>query len=154
MKIISKHISYKEATNSFTAKRKGVNNEPNYEVLLNMQNISSNVFEKVRANFGVPIKINSFYRSPELNRLIGGSATSQHCKGQAMDLDDTYQGLTNKEIFNYIKDNLSFDQLIWEFGTDNNPDWVHVSYVSESKNRKQILKAVRKNGKVRYEQFS
>lgn len=154
MKRISKHISYKEATNSFTAKRKGVNNEPNYEVLLNMQNIADNVFEKVRANFGVPIKINSFYRSPELNRLIGGSATSQHCKGQAIDLDDTYEGLTNKEIFNYIKDNLSFDQLIWEFGTDNNPNWVHVSYVSESKNRKQILKAVRKNGKVRYEQFS
>ena len=154
MKRISKHISYKEATNSFTAKRKGVNNEPNYEVLLNMQNIADNVFEKVRANFGVPIKINSFYRSPELNRLIGGSATSQHCKGQAIDLDDTYEGLTNKEIFNYIKDNLSFDQLIWEFGTDNNPNWIHVSYVSESKNRKQILKAVRKNGKVRYEQFS
>ena len=77
---------------------------------------------------GGPIKINSFFRSIELNEAIGGSSTSQHCEGRAMDIDDTYGCKTNSEMFNYIKDNLDFDQLIWEFGDDEEPNWIHVSW--------------------------
>ena len=101
-------------------------------------------------------KDNSFYRSPALNEAIGGASdkssgqTSQHCKGQAIDIDDIYGYKTNKEMFNYIKENLDFDQLIYEFGTDDNPSWVHFSYVSEDKNRNRILRAVRDDGKTKY----
>jgi hypothetical protein len=85
-----------------------------------------------------------------LNKAIKGAATSQHCSGEAMDIDMDGTSITNAQIFNYIKDNLVFDQLIWEFGTDKNPDWVHVSYESTGKQRKQILKAIKKNGKTSY----
>ena len=80
----------------------------------------------------------------------GGSATSQHCKGQAMDIDDTFGRATNAEMFIWIKHHLDFDQMIWEFGDDNNPDWVHISYVSKEKNRNRCLKAYRENGKTKY----
>jgi len=90
------------------------------------------------------------YRSPELNKAVGGSMTSQHCKGQAMDIDDKYGHATNAEMFEFIRDNLSFDQMIWEFGNSENPDWVHVSYVSEEKNRNKMLKAYKNNGKTAY----
>ena len=96
------------------------------------------------------IKINSFYRGPELNKAIGGSAKSQHCNGQAMDIDDTYGKMSNATMYNWIKENLDYDQMIWEFGTENNPDWVHVSYVSEEKNRNRCLKAYREDGKTKY----
>ena len=103
-------------------------------------------------NEGGPIKINSFFRSVELNKAIGGSSKSQHCEGRAIDIDDTYGHKTNAEMYNYIKNNLDFDQLIWEFGTDNNPDWVHVSYVSPDSNRNRCLKAYRdSNNKTKYE---
>ena len=90
--------------------------------------------------------LNSFYRGEKLNKAIGGSKSSQHCSGQAMDIDDTYSYMTNAEMHSYIRKNLSFDQLIWEFGTDDNPNWVHVSYVSEEANRKRCLKAYRSPG--------
>ncbi len=99
---------------------------------------------------GGPIKINSFFRSAELNKAIGGSSKSQHCQGRAIDLDDVYGHKTNAEMFNYIKNNLDFDQLIWEFGNDENPNWVHVSYVSEDGNRRRCLKAEKVNGKTTY----
>ena len=100
---------------------------------------------------GGPIKINSFYRGPELNKAIGGSSKSQHCKGQAIDIDDTYGHATNAEMYHWIKDNLNFDQMIWEFGDDNNPAWVHVSYVNDSDNRNRCLKAYRdNNNKTKY----
>ena len=147
---ISKHISYKEATQSQTAVRKGINNEPDAYQLQNMQVLAEKVFEPLREHFGVPIAINSFFRSQKLNKAIGGAAGSQHTQGRAIDIDDTLGGVSNKQMFEYIKANLDFDQLIWEFGNDNNPDWVHVSYVSPSENRNRVLRASKKNGKTVY----
>ena len=148
--MISKHISYKEGTYSITAIRKGIDNTPNNDQLLKMVSVAEEVFEPLRAYVGGPIKINSFFRCPELNTAIGGSSKSQHCKGQAIDIDDTYGRMTNAEMYNFIKDNLEFDQIIWEFGDDDNPDWVHVSYVSSKDNRNRCLKAYRENGKTKY----
>lgn len=115
-----------------------------------MQAIAKHIFEPLREWVGGPIKINSFYRNPDLNTAIGGSSKSQHCQGRAIDLDDTFGYKTNAEMYNYIKENLNFDQIIWEFGDDNNPDWVHVSYVSDEENRGRCLKAYKKNGKSKY----
>lgn len=148
--MISKHISIKESVRSITAERLGLHNFPDNDTLINMQLIANRVFEPLREWVGGPIKINSFYRSPDLNKAIGGSKKSQHCKGQAIDLDDTYGNATNAEMFNYIKDTLSFDQLIWEFGDDDNPSWVHVSYVSEKENRQRVLRASKEKSKTIY----
>ena len=147
---ISQHISYKEAVYSRTAQRLGIDNEPNDEQMKNMLNIAQEVFEPLRMWVGGPIKINSFFRSPKLNKAIGGSTKSQHCHGQAIDLDDTFGRATNAEMFDFIKKHLNFDQIIWEFGNDENPDWVHVSYVSEEKNRNRCLKAYKEKGKTQY----
>ena len=148
--MISKHISYKEGVHSITAIRKGIDNEPNEEQLANMKLVANNVFEPLRVFINGPIKVNSFFRSPDLNKAIGGSTKSQHCKGQAIDIDDTYGKIKNSEIYWWIKENLDFDQMIWEFGNNDNPDWVHVSYVSPDKNRNRCLKAYRENGKTKY----
>ena len=148
--MISNHISYREGVYSTTAKRLGLDNTPNNEQLNNMELIAHEVFEPLRTYVGGPIKINSFFRSPKLNKAIGGSSRSQHCKGQAMDIDDTYGRMTNAEMYHFIKEHLDFDQIIWEFGDDDNPDWVHVSYVSEEDNRRRCLKAYRENGKTQY----
>lgn len=138
---ISDHISYREAVRSTTADRLGIENKPGQVELVNMEIIAERIFEPLRDWVGGPIRINSFYRGPELNKAIGGSKRSQHVEGRAMDLDDTYGHKTNAEMFYYIKQNLDFDQLIWEFGTDENPNWIHVSYVSEDGNRQRCLKA-------------
>lgn len=149
---ISKHISYKEATRSDTAVRLGIDNTPGEYELQNMQLLAEKVFEPLREYFGVPIFVSSFYRSDELNKAVNGSSRSQHREGRAMDLDDVLGGVTNAQIFGYIRDNLDYDNLIWEYGDDENPDWVHVSYVSEDQNRKQVLRATRRKGKTIYEQ--
>ena len=138
MKTISKYITFEEATTSQTATRLGIDNAPNNEQLLAMQIIGIRVFDVVRKHFKTPIRVSSFFRNEATNRAVKGSKTSQHVKGQAIDMQGTGK-LTNKMIFDYIKDNLDFDQLIWEFGTKENPAWVHVSYNSKEKNRKQIL---------------
>ncbi len=143
---ISEHITYAEATASNKAKQLGISNTPNERELRAMKLLAEKVFEPLRKWYGKPIQITSFFRSAKINRAIGGSATSQHSLGQAIDIDTVSD---NKKLFDYIKDNLTFDQLIWEYGTDANPDWVHVSY-SEVRNRKQVLRAVRKNGKTIY----
>ena len=148
--MISKHISYKEGVYSITAIRKGIDNEPNEEQLSNMKLVAEKIFEPVRTHFKVPIKVNSFFRSPDLNKAIGGSTKSQHCKGQAIDIDDTYGKATNADMYWWIKENLDFDQMIWEFGNNDNPDWVHISYVSPDKNRNRCLKAYREDGKTKY----
>ena len=148
--MISKHISYKEGVRSNTATRRGIDNTPNNEQLDCMEKIAEEVFEPLRAYVGGPIKINSFFRCPELNKAIGGSSKSQHCKGQAMDIDDTFGKATNAEMYNFIKEHLDFDQMIWEFGDDDNPDWVHVSYVSPEDNRNRCLMAYKENGKTKY----
>ena len=141
MENISKHISYREGIRSTTADRLGIDNKPGQVELVNMEVIAERIFEPLRDWVGGPIRINSFYRGPQLNKAIGGSKRSQHMEGRAMDLDDTYGHKTNAEMFYYIKQNLDFDQLIWEFGTDENPNWIHVSYVSEDGNRQRCLKA-------------
>ena len=138
---LSKHVSYKEGVHSVTALRLGLKNDPTDAHLENMKLIAEKVFEPLRTHVGGPIKINSFYRGPELNKAIGGSAKSQHCHGQAMDIDDTYGHMSNAAMFDWIKANLDYDQMIWEFGTDTQPNWVHVSYVSQEDNRNKCLKA-------------
>jgi zinc D-Ala-D-Ala carboxypeptidase len=150
MNKISEHISYKEGVYSTTAKRLGIDNTPDAYALQNMELLAEKVFEPLREYVNGPIAINSFYRSPELNQAIGGSSKSQHCEGRAIDIDDTYGYMSNKEMYEYIKNNLDFDQIIWEFGTDDNPDWVHVSYVDHDFNRQRCLKAYKEDGKTKY----
>lgn len=147
---ISKHISYKEATRSITAIRLGIDNKPFEYELGNMKAVAENIFEPLRKWVGGAIKVTSFFRSEKLNQAIGGSVSSQHCQGRAIDIDDVYGHKTNAEMFQYIKNNLDFDNLIWEFGTDDNPDWIHVSYVSNERNRGQVLRAIKENGKTKY----
>ena len=148
---ISKHISLREATHSATAKRRGIENTPNEEQLDAMYKVAEFIFEPLRLYVGGAIKITSFIRSPKVNKAIGGVSSSQHCKGQAIDIDDVFDHKTNAEMFEYIRENLDFDQLIYEFGTNDNPDWVHCSYVSKKENRNRVLRAIRENGKTRYE---
>jgi hypothetical protein len=151
MKNISEHITYKEGVYSITALRLGLNNDPTKNHLANMELLAEKIFEPLRKHVNGPIKINSFYRGPELNKAIGGSSKSQHCEGRAMDIDDNYGYMTNAQMFEYIKNNLSFDQMIWEFGNSDNPDWVHVSYVNEETNRNRCLLAYKdENNKTKY----
>ncbi len=146
---VSAHFALAEFTRSESAKRHGVSNEPTPEHLQNLITLCEKVLEPIRMKFG-PINISSGYRSKALNHYIGGSLNSQHCEAKAADIDmDGMGGATNTEIFNYIKDSLDFDQLIWEFGDNNKPDWVHVSY-NGAKNRKQVLRALKVNGKTAY----
>ena len=148
---LSQHLDLSEVVRSESAKRKGISNMPTAEHIANFKLLAEKVFQPIREHFRCPIHISSGYRSAALNRLIKGSSNSQHCKGQAVDIDmdGSPNGVTNKMVFDYIKDNLEFDQLIWEFGNDSNPDWVHVSYTN-GKNRGQKLKAVKSNGKTSY----
>jgi hypothetical protein len=149
---ISTHLNLAEVTRSDSAKRHGIDNTPTAEHLENFKLLAEKVFEPIRLHFKTPIFISSGYRSKALNDFIGGSASSQHCKGQAIDIDmdGSKGGVTNKMVFDFIVSRLDFDQIIWEFGTDSNPDWVHVSYVKTG-NRKQKLKAVRVGGKTVYQ---
>ena len=149
--MISKHISDKEGVYSRTALRRGIDNTPTKEHKANMVKLAEEVFEPLRSYVGGPIKINSFYRSPKLNKAIGGSSKSQHCNGQAIDIDDTFGRMTNAEMFEFIREHIDFDQMIWEFGDDDNPDWVHVSYVSSKENRRRCLLAYKDNGKTKYD---
>lgn len=157
---LSKNFSLAEVIKSNTATRLGIDNNPiNHPkggvVINNLKNTVKNTAQKVRTALDAPVFISSGYRSIELNKAIGGSATSQHCLGQALDIDqdNTGSSVSNKDVFDYIKDNLSFDQLIWEFGDDKNPDWVHVSFVSKEENRNQVLVAKKRGGKTSYELF-
>ena len=150
MERISKHVSWKEGTYSRTGERLDLDNTPNEEQLKCMKAIAENIFEPLREWVGGPVKINSFFRGEQVNKAIGGSTRSQHMKGQAIDIDDTFKHKTNAEMFHFIKDNLDFDQLIWEFGTDDNPNWVHVSYVTHRDNRKKLTIAKKVNGRTKY----
>ena len=153
---ISPHISYKEATRSDTAKRLGISNAPNEEHLVRMRLLAKKVFEPLRKHFNVPIYISSFFRSAALNKAIKGAKSSQHMKGEAMDIDADvydgvmYSGITNKYIFDYIKDNLELDQLILEdVSKEGTGGWVHVSY-KRTGNRNQVLTMTKINGKATY----
>jgi hypothetical protein len=152
---ISEHLDLSEVIRSETAKRHGISNMPTEEHIANFKLLAENVFEKVRNHFRCPIHISSGYRSKELNACTpGASKTSDHCLGRALDLDQQghSQGITNKEVFDYIKDNLNFKQLIWEGGTEQEPDWVHVSY-DENNLKKEVLRAVKVNGKMTYSKY-
>jgi zinc D-Ala-D-Ala carboxypeptidase len=144
---ITKHVSYAEATQT----KSGIENIPSGQQMENIKLLCEKVFEPLREWVGKPIKINSIFRSVLVNNAIGGSKNSQHMAmdGCAMDIDDTYGHKTNAQMFNWIKENLTFDQMIWEFGDDNNPAWVHVSYRKHG-NRKQLLKAKKVKGKTVY----
>ena len=152
---LSNYVSLAEVTKSDTATRKGIDNTPTAEHLENLKTICTEVFDKVRTHFGVPIYISSGYRSEGLNRAIGGSKNSDHNLGRALDLDQDGHGngVTNMEVFEFIKDNLEFDQLIGEFQrADGNFEWVHVGY-RKGANRKQILVAYKEGTKTKYKPF-
>ena len=151
---LSENLSVNEVIKSNTAIRRGIDNHPTQEHLESLEDIAENIFQPIREHFRVPIGISSGYRSEALNKAIGGSKTSQHSKGEALDLDaDIFGKITNKEIFEFIKENLVFDQLIWEFGNDNEPNWVHVSFTTRRPNRMQILKAYKEKGKNKYKKI-
>ena len=149
---LSEHLDLAEVTRSTDAKRRGISNEPTAEHIENFKIIAEKIFEPIRKHFGVPIFISSGYRSSALNKAIGGASSSQHLLGQALDLDmdGTSGGVTNKMVFEYIKNNLDFDQLINEF----NYSWVHVSYNTKGKQRKQVLRAVKTGGKTAYQPYA
>jgi len=151
---ISDHITYAEAIHSNTAKRKGIDNTPSEIQVTAMKLLAEKVFEPLRKWVGGPIKVNSFFRSEALNESIGGASSSQHCKGQAIDIDDVYGKKTNADMYHWIQQNLDYDQMIWEFGTDMQPNWIHVSYVSEEKNRNKCLKAYKEHGRTKYKVIS
>jgi hypothetical protein len=156
---LSKNLSLSEVTRSETAKRKGISNMPTPEHIENFKLLAEKVFQPIRDHFGVPIRISSGYRSAALNKAIGGAGktvngvyipASQHCTGEAIDIDMDGTDITNAQIFHFIKDNLNFDQLIAEFPVNSNPAWVHVSYESTGKQRKQILVAKKVGGATKY----
>lgn len=149
---LSENLLLSEVTKSQTASRRGIANTPHGEHLDNLIHLAETIFQPLRTHFAKPIFISSGYRSPELNKAIGGSVTSQHCKGEAIDIDnDATDDPSNKEIFDWIKQNLEFDQLINEFpDKDGNPAWVHVSVKKNGQNRKQVLKAEKVKGKTVY----
>jgi hypothetical protein len=149
---LSSHLSVAEYIKSDTAKRKGIDNSMTPQHTENAKVLAEKIFEPIRLHFAKPIYLSSGYRSKSLNSAVNGSLTSEHCSAEAMDLDqdDRGTGITNKMVFDYIKNNLVFNQLIWEFGDSSNPDWVHVSYNVDGTNKKQILKAVRENGVTKY----
>lgn len=148
---LSKNLTLAEMLRSESAKRNGISNLPIKEHTVSMQLLAENIFQPLRNHFGIPIHISSGYRSKELNKLIGGSQTSQHSKGEAIDIDMDGTDISNSRIFHWIKNNLKFDQLIWEFGKGANPDWVHVSF--SKNNRNQVLIAKKIAGKTTYLNF-
>jgi len=138
---ISDHISYTEATKSNKAIQLGLENSPDKATLERMRYVAKEIFEPLREHFGIPIAVTSFYRSKAVNKAIGGSSTSEHVYGSAIDIDADVIGLiTNRQIFNWIKENCEFNQLIWEFGSNREPAWIHVS-CKKSGNKNEILKS-------------
>ena len=146
---LSKNFTLSEFTKSQTALRQGIDNTPNEEHLEAAKALFENVVQPVRDKFGVTV-INSGYRGPALNEAVGGSSKSQHCKGQAVDIE--CPGVANADVAQWIVDNLDFDQVILEFYTPGIPDsgWVHVSYRADGENRKSILTAMKEDGKTVY----
>ena len=151
---LSKNLTLFEMTRSDMAKRKGISNQPTPEHLANMIILAEKIFQPIREHFGVPIYISSGYRSAALNKKIGGAKNSQHCLGQAIDIDmDGHPHVSNVEVFKWIRENLIFDQLIWEFGNSTSPDWVHVSYSPTGTNRRHVLRATKGTFGTKYVQM-
>jgi hypothetical protein len=146
---VSKHISFEEATRSEKAEELGIGNTPGPLQYEAMKLVAEKVFEPAREYMNEPLTVSSFFRSKSVNKLIGGAPTSQHLKGEAIDIKCS----DNKKLFEFIKDNLDFDQLIYEFGSIYQPAWVHVSY-SKNGNRKEVLRAKTVKGKTVYEKYN
>ena len=147
---LSKHLDLSEVIRSDSAKRNGISNMPTPEQIENFKLLAEKVFEPIREHFGVPIRISSGYRSKELNdKIKGASKTSDHCFGRAIDIDNDGTSITNKRIFDFIKNNLKYKQLIFEFGTDENPAWVHVSY-DPNNLKNETLKAIKVKNVTKY----
>jgi zinc D-Ala-D-Ala carboxypeptidase len=146
---LTKNFSLAEMTKSETALRQGLDNTPGEAEIANMRKLAENVLQPVRDAYGRGVKVNSGFRHPDVNAAVGGSRTSDHCKGQAADIE--IPGVANAELAEWISKNLEFRQLILEFYTPGIPDsgWVHVSYV-EGDNKKQVLTAMKENGKTVY----
>lgn len=146
--IISRDFELKEFTHSKTALRKDIDNTPDAKQIEAIKHLVTAILQPVRYQTGMVITVASGFRSKKLNELIGGATGSQHTKGEAADVecDD------NAKLFNHIRANCAFDQLIWEHGDENQPDWVHVSAV-DGKNRGEVLRAFKKEGKTVYEEF-
>ena len=149
---LSKNLSLSEVTYSQTAIRKDIDNSPTGAHIENLKYVAEKVFQPIREHFDVPIYISSGYRSKALNEAIGGSQTSFHSHGMALDLDQDgrNKGVSNADVFYYIKDNLQFTELIWEFGDENNPNWVHVAIAPGREDEKKIKIAERINNKTTY----
>lgn len=163
---ISQHVSYAEATRSDVATRKGLDNTPGPQAIANIKMWAEKVFEPTRQYVSMkrgkdsPITINSIFRSPEVNKAVGGSGTSSHCAGEvskieeaAGDLEAHYPDFTNMDLFMLLKDKGAFDQLIAEFKDGNQPAWVHVGWRKHG-NRMQILIAEKVGDKTVYHPFS
>lgn len=154
--LIGKYLTLEECCKSATALRLGIDNQPNQQQIIALQTLATKIYDKCCEHFLLKIPVVSGFRSKGLNDSISGSSqSSQHMRGEAfdLDLDGTMNGVTNAQLFNYIKQHLEYDQLIWEFGTDTNPSWVHVSYDVGGRNRKNIFKSSKANGKVHYKPY-
>lgn len=142
---LSKNLTLAEVVRSESAKRRGIDNTPTDEHLENLKVIAKKIFQPIRDHFKKPIHISSGYRSEKLNSVLkGASSTSQHMTGEAIDIDMDGTSISNADVFKFVKENLDFDTLIWEFGTDENPDWVHISYRAHRNQRGRIFKASNK----------
>lgn len=146
---LTNNFSLKELTVSDTATRLGLDNTPNETVTANLKTLAENILQPIREHYGKSVKVNSGYRAPEVNAAVGGSKTSDHCKGQAADIEIT--GVANGDLAKYIAENFKFTQVILEFYTQGIPDsgWVHVSYDSNDL-KCQTLTAVKQGGKTVY----
>ena len=146
---LSEHLDLSEVIRSESAKRKGISNMPTPEHIANFKLLAENIFEPIRNHFRVPIIISSGYRSKELNAEVGGSSTSDHCFGRAIDIDQDGTSISNNEVFDFIRKNLKFKQLIAEFPVKGKLSWVHVAY-DEKNFKNEILVAKKVNGKTVY----
>jgi len=149
---LSKNLSLSEVTYSKTALRRNINNTPTEEHIENLKYVAEKVFQPIREHFGVPIYVSSGYRSKDLNEVIGGSPRSFHSHGLALDLDQDgrNKGVSNADVFYFIKENLQFTELIWEFGDETNPNWVHVAIAPGREDEKKIKIAKRVDNRTTY----
>ena len=152
---LSKNLSLDEVIYSKTALRRDIDNTPTEEHVKNLKYVAEKVFQPIREHFGVPIYVSSGYRSKDLNEAIGGSPRSFHSHGMALDLDQDgrNKGVSNADVFYFIKDNLQFTELIWEFGDYNNPNWVHVAIAPGREEEKNTKIAKKVNNKTVYEKW-
>ena len=152
---LSKNLPLVEAIKSNTAIKNGIDNSPTEEHLANMKLVADKIFQPVREHFNIPIGVTSMYRSAALNKVIGGAKSSSHMTGQAIDMDaDVYGGVTNKEIFEYIIANLTFDTIIWEFGTSDEPAWIHVAYREDNNRNRRLVAYKDQNKNTQYKFYS